>query len=269
MVGPHHRRARRAQARAGVRHRVDGRPQARRVRAHPHVPVPRRPGEGRGASLMTGPKTNERPGERAAPRPRQYVRVSASKAREVLDLIRGLDVARGRRGAAVHRARCRHPDPQGARLGRRQRRAQRRAGPRRALRLGLLRRRGPDAEALPPRARGRATPDPQAHLPHHGHREPHARRALERQRAREEAQPPDRAASPRCGSGRRPLVASASPAAAGGPQPRRGADETTSTIDDEHDHERRPVDEVEAGEESRSTEVDRRRGGAWPRCRGH
>ena len=38
---------------------------------------------------MTGPKTNERPGTRAVAR---HVRVSAYKAREVLDLIRDLDV---------------------------------------------------------------------------------------------------------------------------------------------------------------------------------
>ena len=41
MLGPHDRRARRPQARPGVRHRVDGRPQARRVRADPHLPRPR------------------------------------------------------------------------------------------------------------------------------------------------------------------------------------------------------------------------------------
>ena len=39
---PHDRRARRAQARARVRQRVDGRPQARRVRADAHLPRPRR-----------------------------------------------------------------------------------------------------------------------------------------------------------------------------------------------------------------------------------
>ena len=38
MVGPHHRSARRPQARARVRHRVDGRPQARRVRPDPDLP---------------------------------------------------------------------------------------------------------------------------------------------------------------------------------------------------------------------------------------
>ena len=77
----------------GVRHRGDGRPQARRVQPHPHLPVPRRHGEAsKGSSLMangSGTKTNERPGTRASVR---YLRVSAYKAREVLDLIRGLHV---------------------------------------------------------------------------------------------------------------------------------------------------------------------------------
>ena len=40
----HDRRPRRPQARAGVRLRVDGRPQARRVRADPHLPRPLRRG---------------------------------------------------------------------------------------------------------------------------------------------------------------------------------------------------------------------------------
>src|SRR3954449_3802691 len=44
---PHHRRARRAQARARVRVGVDGRPQARRVRPDAHLPRPR--GQGQGA----------------------------------------------------------------------------------------------------------------------------------------------------------------------------------------------------------------------------
>ena len=42
-----------------------------------------------GASMAFGTKTNERPGTRASVR---YLRVSAYKAREVLDLIRGLHV---------------------------------------------------------------------------------------------------------------------------------------------------------------------------------
>ena len=145
--------------------------------------LPRRPGEEReGPSMSSGAED-----QRAARRPgrdraltghpsatgRATSRVSSAyKAREVLDLIRGRRRPRGRRDPAVRRARHRHRDPQGAGLGRGQRPAQRRPGPRGALRLGVLRRRGPHAEAVPARARGRATPHPQAHLPHHDHREP-------------------------------------------------------------------------------------------------
>src|SRR5205807_4712840 len=71
----------------------DGRPQARRVRADAHVPLPRRPGEGRAREALTVPafgvKTNERPGTRAVVR---HVRMSAYKVREVLDLIRDKEV---------------------------------------------------------------------------------------------------------------------------------------------------------------------------------
>ena len=49
MVGPHDRRPRRPQARARVRVRVDGRPQARRVRPHARVPRPRRRRQGEDA----------------------------------------------------------------------------------------------------------------------------------------------------------------------------------------------------------------------------
>jgi large subunit ribosomal protein L22 len=59
---------------------------------------------------MTGTKTNERPGTRAQVR---HVRMSASKAREVLDIIRGLPVAEAaavlqftERGASVVVAKC-------------------------------------------------------------------------------------------------------------------------------------------------------------------
>jgi large subunit ribosomal protein L22 len=81
----------------GLRDRVDGGPQARRVQPHAHVPVPCRPGAQReGSPLMTGPKLNEKSfvvGERSGTKASaRYVRVSASKARVVLDLIRGLDV---------------------------------------------------------------------------------------------------------------------------------------------------------------------------------
>ena len=43
---PHDRRPRRPQARAGLHLRVDGRPQARRVRADPHLPLPLRHRQG-------------------------------------------------------------------------------------------------------------------------------------------------------------------------------------------------------------------------------
>ena len=56
---------------------------------------------------MTGPKLNEKSfvaGERSGTKATaRYVRASASKARVVLDLIRGLDVV-GRPGPAVHRS---------------------------------------------------------------------------------------------------------------------------------------------------------------------
>ena len=77
---PHHRRPRRPQARARVHHRVDGRAQARRVRAHPHLPVPRRPGaQGTAADERRSLDTNEvarHPGRRM-----RYARLSAYKAR--------------------------------------------------------------------------------------------------------------------------------------------------------------------------------------------
>ena len=50
---PHDRRPRRPQARAGVRLRVDGRPQAGRVRAHARVPRPRRRRRGEDARVQT------------------------------------------------------------------------------------------------------------------------------------------------------------------------------------------------------------------------
>ncbi len=73
----------------GLRDRVDGRPQARRVRPDPDLPLSRRPGAR--SAAMTATKTNERPGTRAVHR---YCGMSASKARQVLDLIRGEDVQR-------------------------------------------------------------------------------------------------------------------------------------------------------------------------------
>ena len=105
---PHDGRARRPQARARLRDRVDGRPQARGVRAHPHVPLPRGTGEvdappltlcplpgaarapGRRTPILfegtTMPDTQAPPATRASVR---YLRGSAFKIRPVLALIRG------------------------------------------------------------------------------------------------------------------------------------------------------------------------------------
>ena len=115
--------------------------------------LPRRPGEEHeGSPLMTGPKLNEKSfvaGERSGTKASaKYVRVSAYKARVVLEPDPRPARAQRRRGAAVHRSRSCPRHPQGARQRRRQRPAQRRAGSRRAVRQGLLRRRGPDAQAV-------------------------------------------------------------------------------------------------------------------------
>ena len=96
---PHHRCPRRPQARAGVRHRVDGRSQVGRVQPDSHLPLSRRTREEHeGSPLMTGPKLNEATmvaGERSGTKASAlYLRVSASKARVVLNLIRGLPVKR-------------------------------------------------------------------------------------------------------------------------------------------------------------------------------
>ena len=113
---------------------------------------------------MTGAKTNERPGTRAVLR---HCRMSASKARQVLDLIRGQDVDRAaeilagteREAAEVIGkvlasavANAAHNDGQ---------------DPEELYVVGLLRRRGHDPEALAPPGPGPGHPDPQAHLPHH------------------------------------------------------------------------------------------------------
>ena len=228
---PHHRRARRAQARARVHHRVDGRPQARRVRAHPHVPVPRRPGEGaRAAVPMTfGVKTNERPGTRAEVALRPHV---------------GLQ---GPRGARPHPRQARSQQADEILAVRRARRRHRRsasASPRRsptpstttaidrrrALRLGLLRRRGPDAQALAPPCPRPGHPHPQAHLPHHGHRQPPARGAARASAGSRRGEAVEPRCAPQWPAGRRPRVASVSPAAGA------AAAEAEAEHDHDHDH---------------------------------
>ena len=134
------------------------------------------PGEGREeAAVMArafGVKTNERPGTRSVVRYAAVLRVQGPPgARPHPRPGRG----RRRRDPAVHAAggRGRHPQVPG--LGRGQRPAQRRARPRRAVRVGLLRRRGPDAAPVPAPGARSGDPHPQAHVPCHRHREPDAR----------------------------------------------------------------------------------------------
>src|SRR5207253_1644081 len=83
---------RRPQARARVRERGHGRPQARRVRSHPHVPRPRGRPAGE-AALMAETTPTEVQRVRAQAR---VVRGSARKARVVLVHIRGKSLVQAR-----------------------------------------------------------------------------------------------------------------------------------------------------------------------------
>ena len=118
---------------------------------------------------MPGVKTNEREGTRAVLR---HSRISASKVRQVLDLIRGQDVDRAAEILQLARPRGRGHRRQGAGLGGGQRRPQRRARRRGTVRVGLLRRRGHHPQAVASPGPGPGHADPQADLPHHHHREP-------------------------------------------------------------------------------------------------
>ena len=113
---------------------------------------------------MTATKTNERPGTRAVHR---HSGMSASKARQVLDLIRGEDVQRAAEILNGIEREAAEVIGKVLRVGRGQRGAQRPAEPRGALRLGLLRRRGRHHEALASPGPRPGHPDPQADLPHH------------------------------------------------------------------------------------------------------
>ena len=115
----------------------------------------------------------------------KWVRISPRKARLVAEHIRGRSVPEARTVLAFTHARRRAGDREGAALRGRERRGEPRPGRRRPRRLGRLRRRGPDDQALA-RARARPRrPDPQAHLPHHDQ----ARPAPER-RSQRGAEPP-------------------------------------------------------------------------------
>jgi large subunit ribosomal protein L22 len=140
---------------------------------------------------MTGPKTNERPGTRAEAR---YIRMSATKARAVLDLIRGLDVAQAdqvlqfcERDASIPIRKClasaianaEHNDSQ---------------LPDELYVSACYADEGPTLKRWRPRARGRATRIRKrtCHIVVIVSRMPEA--LLERQRARDEAKPSNRAA---------------------------------------------------------------------------
>src|SRR4029077_3176995 len=71
-------------------------PQARRVRADPHVPQPRQRRQAEPSLATADARTQTEKNQRARARPMQarakarYVRVTPRKARRVVDLIRGL-----------------------------------------------------------------------------------------------------------------------------------------------------------------------------------
>jgi len=176
---------------------------------------------------MTGPKTNERPGTRAEAR---YIRMSATKARAVLDLIRGLDVAQAdqvlqfcERDASIPIRKClasaianaEHNDSQ---------------LPDELYVSACYADEGPTLKRWRPRARGRATRIRKrtCHIVVIVSRMPEA--LLERQRARDEAKPSNRAArrsGQQAQAARRERVARSRAAAAAAAEPHDH---------DEHDH---------------------------------
>ncbi len=195
---------------------------------------------------MTGPKTNERPGTRAEAR---YIRMSASKARAVLDLIRGLDVAQAEqvlqfceRDAAIPVRKClasavanaEHNDSQLVDE---------------LYVSACYADEGPTLKRWRPRARGRATRIRKrtCHIVVIVSRMPED--LLERQRARDEAKPSNRAArrtGQQAQAARRERVARSRAAAA----------EAAGEHDHDHDHEHEEEvleDTVDESRASRST----------------
>ena len=192
---------------------------------------------------MTGPKTNEREGTRAFLR---SAPMSAYKVREVLDLIRGEEVGRAaeilefcERGAAEVVGKVL------ASRGR-QRRQQRRARSRGAVRVGLLRRRGQDPCAGCGHGPAAGRRGSASAAPHHGHRQPAARGppgAPAGQAGRRAGGPPDAVARPGCRDAgpaprRRRRAAAEGPALA-------AAHDHDHDHDHEHDETSRTTIEVE------------------------
>ena len=117
------------------------------------------------------------PASAVAPRPVRSTSASRPPRPESCsNLIRGLPVKRADEVLQFSDREVSQRHPQGARQRRRQRPAQRRAGSRRAVRQGLLRRRGPDAEAVHAPCPRPRQPHQQAHLPHHHRGRPSRRR---------------------------------------------------------------------------------------------
>ena len=98
----------------------------------------------------------------------KWVRMSPRKARLVVEHIRGRSVPEARTVLAFTQRAAAREIEKVLQLGRRERRGEPQPRRRRPGRLGRLRGRGPGHEALArPSARPRS-PDPEAHLPHHG-----------------------------------------------------------------------------------------------------
>jgi large subunit ribosomal protein L22 len=195
---------------------------------------------------MTGPKTNERPGTRAEAR---YIRMSASKARAVLELIRGLDVAQAEqvlqfceRDAAIPIRKClasavanaEHNDSQLVDE---------------LYVSACYADEGPTLKRWRPRARGRATRIRKrtCHIVVIVSRMPED--LLERQRARDEAKPSNRAArrtGQQAQAARRERVARSRAAAA----------EAEGEHEHDHDHEHEDAELEDAVDEIETDEVE-------------
>ena len=173
---PHARGARRPQARAGVRHRSDGRAQARRVRADPHVPVPRR-----AKSDRAGANGRDRPRHPGRARATvRYLHTSPYKVRQVLDA-RPRPAGRATPSACCSCARRTRPTTCSSCCNSAIANAEHNhaiAG-RRAVRRARVGRRGPDPQVGPAARPRPLLPHPQAHVARHDRA-----RALRHRRAR-------------------------------------------------------------------------------------
>ena len=201
---------------------------------------------------MTGPKTNERPGTRAEAK---YIRMSASKARAVLDLIRGLDVAQAdqvlqfcERDASIPIRKClasaianaEHNDSQ---------------LPDELYVSACYADEGPTLKRWRPRARGRATRIRKrtCHIVVIVSRMPEE--LLEKQRARDEAKPSNRAArrsGQQAQAARRERVARSRAAAAEAAEPH----DHDHVEGEEHDHDHDEDEDVVEPEMVEVEEVD-------------